>query len=423
MKLLAYVLLALIAAAGIGLAVSGDPGYVQIVYREWTLETSLVLLVIVLLLAFFAFHYVLRLWTAMRRFPKRLAHLQKQKRLNRARTALTHGLVKLAEGDWAVAEKELTKHTEHSETPLINYLAAARAAQEQGADDRRDNYLQLAQQCKPGHDVATGLTQATLQIAHRQTGQALTTLHKLRGTAHKNTAVLKLLMALYIESQEWQHLLELLPDLRRLGVIDNQRADDLEGTAHAKLLARAAQGPDSLALVKTWQQVPQKLRQHESILSEYASALIAQGAGEQAETMLQEAIQKNWGDTLAHLYGLAAGADPAKQLTRAEAWLKDHENNATLLLTLGHLSLRNRLWGKARRYLESSISTGAKPETYQMLGQLLERLGEQENALDCYRKGLALTAGKIITMPPLPAYPSDATKGAKRIENAILPVR
>jgi HemY protein len=69
MKLLTYVLLALIAAVGIGMAVSGDPGYVQIVYREWTLETSLVLLVIVLLLAFFAFHYVLRLWTAMRRFP------------------------------------------------------------------------------------------------------------------------------------------------------------------------------------------------------------------------------------------------------------------------------------------------------------------------------------------------------------------
>ncbi|MEQ6340708.1 MAG: heme biosynthesis protein HemY [Gammaproteobacteria bacterium] len=423
MKLLAYVLLALIAAAGIGLGVSGDPGYVQIVYREWTLETSLVLLVIVLLLAFFAFHYVLRLWTAMRRFPKRLKQLQKQKRLNRARTALIHGFVKLAEGNWAAAEKELTKHTEHSETPLLNYLAAARAAQEQGADDRRDNYLQLAQQCDPSHDVATGLTQATLQIAHKQTGQAIATLHKLRGIAHKNTAVLKLLMTLYIESQEWQHLLELLPDLRRLGVIDGQRADDLECTAHARLLARAAQGPDSLALVKAWQQVPQKLRQHESILSEYARALIAQGAGEQAETMLQESIQKNWSNTLVYLYGLATGADPAKQLARAEAWLKDRENNTVLLLTLGRLCLRNRLWGKARRYLESSIGEEAKPETFQILGQLLERLGEQGNALDCYRKGLALTTDKTIAMPPLPSYPSDAIKGAKRIENAILPVR
>lgn len=230
-------------------------------------------------------------------------------------------------------------------------------------------------------------------------------------------------MTLYVESQEWRHLLELLPDLRRFGVIDNQRADDLEGTAHAKLLARATQGPDSLALVKIWQQVPQKLRQHESILSEYARALITQGAGEQAETMLQEAIQKNWSDALAYLYGLAAGADPAKQLARAEAWLKDRENNDTLLLTLGRLSLRNRLWGKARRYLESSIGADAKPETYQILGQLLERLGEQENALDCYRKGLALTTDKALPMPPLPTYPSDAIKGAKRIENAILPVR
>ena len=62
-----------------------------------------------------------------------------------------------------------------------------------------------------------------------------------------------------------------------------------------------------------------------------------------------------------------------------------------LLLCLGRLSLRNRLFGKARDYLQSSLQIEPRSETYRELGQLLEQLNETQAALDCYRKGLALS--------------------------------
>ena len=63
-----------------------------------------------------------------------------------------------------------------------------------------------------------------------------------------------------------------------------------------------------------------------------------------------------------------------------------------LLLTLGKISLRNALWGKARSYLESSIAHQPTPEAYRLLGSLLEQLHEPDQAAACYRQGIELVA-------------------------------
>jgi HemY protein len=63
------------------------------------------------------------------------------------------------------------------------------------------------------------------------------------------------------------------------------------------------------------------------------------------------------------------------------------------LLTLGRLSLRARLWGKARGYLEACIAREGPAQAYRELGQLLERMREPERALEVYRGGLSGTGG------------------------------
>lgn len=76
-----------------------------------------------------------------------------------------------------------------------------------------------------------------------------------------------------------------------------------------------------------------------------------------------------------------------------------------LLLALGRLSLRNRLWGKARSYLEASIGASPRSAAYGELGRLLEQLGEQEAAREHYRKGLELL------VPVDPGLPGPGTRG------------
>jgi len=93
---------------------------------------------------------------------------------------------------------------------------------------------------------------------------------------------------------------------------------------------------------------------------------------------------------LIDLYGLAIGAEPNKQLTRAEKWLSAHPDHAGLLLTLGRLCLQQQLWGKARSYLEKSVTVMPTRENCLALAKLLEQLGERDLALKYYREGLSL---------------------------------
>ena len=47
------------------------------------------------------------------------------------------------------------------------------------------------------------------------------------------------------------------------------------------------------------------------------------------------------------------------QIEKCEHWLRERPNDAELALTLGALCLKQKLWGKAQRYLEQALSDAA----------------------------------------------------------------
>ena len=140
-----------------------------------------------------------------------------------------------------------------------------------------------------------------------------------------------------------------------------------------------------------WKHLPSLLRQDEAVVSAYLQELLRIGAQAQAEQLLREQVQVHWNSRFVYTYGDLAAPDAAAQLSLAEGWLDQHPDDPVLLLTLGKISLRNELWGKARSYLESSIEQEPTPEAYRLLGSLLEHLEEADAAAECYRKGLELT--------------------------------
>ncbi|MGB1799659.1 MAG: heme biosynthesis protein HemY [Gammaproteobacteria bacterium] len=109
--------------------------------------------------------------------------------------------------------------------------------------------------------------------------------------------------------------------------------------------------------------------------------------------MLRGSIKRQWDTPLVRLYGLVVGADRNKQLTIAESWLQNHARDAVLLLSLGRICMRNKLWGKAKDYLQESIDVQANPEAYYEFAKLHEHEGRTEAAAECYEKGLALATG------------------------------
>ncbi len=390
MKLVFGLIFLLIIAVLVGLGVGRDPGYLLIAYHNTTIEAPLWLGIVAVLLAYLIFYIVLEILHAGFQLKSLVTAygLRRKQRAARART--NQGLIELAEGHWSEAERLLTRGAAYADTPLLNYLSAAKAAQEQGADKRRDRYLSLAHQVTSKADVAVGLTQAQLQLNHGQFEQSLATLQHLRKMAPKHPFVLKLLKRIYLQLKDWEKLQYLLPDLKRHKIANKVELQDLETKIfQQRLLQYETQGKVEQCVV-LWENAPKEYHYTPAFVKSYVDVLLKHQKHDVAEIVLRAAIKKHWDETLIEQYGLVHGPVPAKQLAFAEQSLKEHQNHPTLLLTLGRLSVNNQLWGKAERYFASSLAIDKRPETYAELGRLLERLDQKEQSAECFRKGLML---------------------------------
>ncbi|MHB8455576.1 MAG: heme biosynthesis HemY N-terminal domain-containing protein [Acidiferrobacterales bacterium] len=390
MKFLIFVLIVLFASATLALAVMQDPGYVLIARSPWSVEMPLTVLAIVLVLGFGAFYALVRLSIRLWNTPHDVAQWRHGQRVRRAREALVHGLTSLAEGNWEKAEKQLLADIGHSETSLINYLAAAFAAQARGNTEMRDEYLALGHQNSPEHALATGMAQAQLQIMARQSERALATLTQLRTQENNHPRILELLARTYRDLHDWENLANLVPELRRRKALATGDIDALELEAQRELLMLALPSGAGSVLKKAWNAVPQNLRRHPDLVAIYAQHLMAQDAMDESEEILHAAINHSWNDELVRLYGRVEGTTAAAQLITAEGWLATHSDSPSLLLTLGRLAARNKLMDQARDYLEKSILLRGPAEAYRELAGLLEQRGEHEDALEYYRHALEM---------------------------------
>lgn len=388
MKLLFIFVVVLIASVSLALLIQKDPGYVLISYDAWSLETTLTLLIAALLALHFALYYLIQLLATLWHFPERLHDWSSRRKSNRARGNLHLGLLALAEGRWKIAERYLVKRVKSSEAPILNYLGAARAAQQMGNLDKRDQYLQQAHQCSDTTDLAVGLTQAELQIAQGQLEQALASLNRIGKTGRKSHYVLNLLKNIFLEFRDWQSLYELLPELRKYHAINEQAIEQLEIQVLTNLIRLSGEKNDLESLRSTWALMSKTLRNNENILLTYTGYLETLDAGDEAEILLRKTLKKNWSQPLVLQYGFTKGGNSHKQLAYAEAWNKQHNNDPVLLLTLGRLCKRNQELEKAREYLKSSIEIEPTTEAYRVLGELLESCGDKEAAMRSYRQGM-----------------------------------
>ncbi len=409
MRVVIFALIVLVVAVGVELIVQDNPGYVLIGYGQWTVETTLALAIIVLGLVFIGGYIFLRFISHIWQAPKRAGERRKRRRTSRASRMLVEGLIDLEEENWERAERALIKDIPHSHTPFLNYLSAARAAQNEGAYERRNQYLRLAKEIAPASSFAVELVQAEWQLDSGQFKQALSTLKHLQALDPKHPKPLKLLKSIYLQQRDWPELLDLLPELRKRRLVNKEEMQSLEVMAHVELLQEAARRESDAYLINEWEATPKRLRRHPRIVAAYVYALLERNEHDLAERLLRDTIKRGWSDELIYLYGLAQSSDLVAQLTYAESLLSQQGNNPWLLLTLGRLAQYNGLWGKARQYLETCIRYAPRPEAYRELGKVLEEMGDSGAALECYSKGLSMNIGATMEkggkfiLPPAPS--------------------
>ncbi|SEC68558.1 heme biosynthesis HemY N-terminal domain-containing protein [Pseudomonas anguilliseptica] len=414
MKRIYWLLLVLAIVAGVaslvlfGLPLAEHKGYVLIAFQGFRYESSLwafVALVLVLWLLVYLVRLSVRLLVTSGGLLNPWSRLHNRRRV---RLASEQGFLDLAEGRWARALRHLKQAASSSPQPLSYYLGAARAAHQLGHHNDSDDLLEQALNRQPQAELAIALQHAELQLARGQTDAALETLQAMRSRHPHHHLVLRQLQQLYLQSGDWSALLGLLPDLRKEKALGNAELSELERQAWRGRLLQAAQPIDGdaqaalLALQQVWQAMSTAQHQVPELLAVYAEQLRQLGAEGEAEELLRHFVKQHYDTALVRLYGLLHGRDLGKQLQAAEGWLKQHPQDAGLLLTLGRLCLHSQLWGKAKDYLESSLVFQRHPETCAELARLLAQLGELERSNSLCQEGLRLLDARLCT-PVLPA--------------------
>jgi len=385
--LLVAIALALFAAA-IAPVFKSDPGLVQIHFRGWTLETSVLVLILAVVFAWLLVWLIARLW----RMP---AETARRIREQRAMVQLEKGLLALTEGDWSTAERALQKSASSHGRTTARYLAAAEAADGQDAGDRAEWYLDQADTRNRKQKFLVELTRARILVSNGQYEEAKPILEEMQRRRRRHPQVLDMLSRCYRELGDWEALLKLLPVMQKAGVIDDEQAADLRVKAAVADLDRSG---DAAQLQTRFRNLPRQMQRSAEVVGAFADRALQLGAPELTEEVIRQSLKVAWESSLLIPYGEPGPDDASKRLRQCEKWLQSHPEDHWLHLALGRLCAREELWGKARQHMIRSLELEPTVLGYDTLGQLLERKGELELSMACFRNALRMNQGK----EPLP---------------------
>lgn len=206
--------------------------------------------------------------------------------------------------------------------------------------------------------------------------------------------VLVLLLRLLFMLLDWINPLHLL-SFGRSWSLQRRLRKEAEAAAPVNLAERqliiemqALRGVPTAAAIKLmelrkfWKKRSKNFVDDIDVVTEYLNVLEHVGAVVEAVSVVEGSLERQWSDVLVRRYALLSlpldSSNAAKQLQRAEFWLVTRPQDAVLLLTLGRLSLRNQLWGKARDYFERSLKLAPDAEVFAELARLLQNLHEPE---------------------------------------------
>lgn len=386
MKRFFLLLIFFFCAIWLGLKIAQDPGYMLISYQHWTVEMPLWLGIVLMFFAFLVLYGVFRLFHHTKRLRSYWRFWSQKSRAQRAMKKTYQGFLEVLNGKFKSGEKKLLHAADDSPIGLMNYLNAAKAAFLQKAYGRSQAYFDKALEKEPQAAVAIGAAKAALEVEAQNWEEGLAILKPLEVQAPHNPHILSLLKVIYQQLHAWQDLVDLIPKLRKSPLETKDSIKLLEKQAFLGLL-QTTQKQD---IHKVWRMVPRALRHDPVFIRWYVEGLNQLPEVFSAEALLKKYLKHQWDESLIDLYGRLITERPARQLSFAQSFLKQYPENSVLLLCLGRLAVRARLWGMAKSYLEACIQKAPSVESYKLLGGVLEQLGDKEAAFSMYRAGNAL---------------------------------
>ncbi len=363
--------------------VAADPGYVLVRLHGWRVQTTVIAAVIILLLAWAV---LVAAWRLLR-WPFG-ALSRRHRRLSRKR--LADGLIALMEGRHGDAERDLNRASRLGALRGVALLASAEAASRRGEHGRGLEILAEASQATP---QAARVLRARMLRRDGKAGEAVALLAPDADKAALPPGGWREMALSALAVGDTRRALAALDPLQKSGALGMRGYAGLEARV---LVAAIEDARDGVALNTLWSQLPKAQRRATAAIDAYARRAAGFGLVLPAMDELESALRREWSPELVEAYGVLAGGDLDARLRRAEGWFDLHPNDPALLLTLGRICVRSKLWGKARLYLERALALEPCSGAWEALGDAHAGQGDAAQAQRCYRNALAMARGETV---------------------------
>ena len=390
--LIAFIVIAA-AAVTLALVFQLNTGYVLFVAPPYRVELSQNAFIIIALLAFIALYAVLRAAVRLAKLPAEVREGRRRRQFERFRSKQDAAVVALLEGRHGKARQFAQEALAIPQSSPVAALVGARAALETRDWAAATAMLERPDTHATNLAVPRLMLEAELALERGQPADALARLAELRREAGLHTAAQRLELRALTAAGRPAEIPAIVDQLVRRKVYDAKQGEVLRASAHAEALAGFAH--DAAGLRAYWARVPESDRLQSKVARAAARSFLSLGADREAADLLARSLERNWDPSLLPIYAQCRAPDATRQLEIAERWLITHNQDATLLYALGRLCERQQLWGKAQTYLEASLALDNHWRAHVALGELLAKLGRNDEANAHLAAALKLALGEL----------------------------
>ena len=287
-----FLMIALLAGLVAGPYLSGQQGYVRIETANNIIEMSITTLVIFFVIAL-AIIYGLE-WIIIRflRLSRGSYNWFSRRKRVRAQKQTLEGLVKMNEGDYAKAEKLIGKNAKHSAEPVLNLIKAAEAAQQRGDEFSANRYLIEATELAGSDNLLVEIARTRILLQQNKLPAARSSVDSLLEMSNRNKEVLKLAVDIYLRSEAYQALDEILDSVENGGLFSTEEFQELRTQTENGLLDEKMNEEGVDGLLAWWDELPRRRRNNVDLKVGLIQRLIDCNDHESAAEFTLEILKK-----------------------------------------------------------------------------------------------------------------------------------
>lgn len=336
--------------------------------------------IVLVLLCYFLYLIFSFLW----RFPRRLGAVYRFKQKEKLVNSLQSIVVSFFEGRHKSTLLEvdtLLKNRYLGALKTVVLILGAESANQIGKADKRESYLGQIREKDLPHLLLPNLLRAEGALKEQKYLEFRDYCAKAGGRGKHLTSLARLRLTYGLQTENADELLLAIGQLKKNGALTVQEYQKY-ATLGYRMSLRQIDSSD--ALDRYLNALPAIQRRDRRIVEGVARKYYELGSYTQAVawSLKEYPIQRS-----NELLGVIAKSMPhvsikqqRKTVKLLESWIEKDRENADLLLLLGQLALRDQLWGKARNYLEVSVSIHPSALGWTTLSELYQVQGEEIKA-------------------------------------------